>query len=66
MKFIKNLALLLIIFACIGCASTESTFTAPEDTIEDAVDDQAEVQTIKKTSTLIDRYTSGEIPDYKD
>ncbi|MGK0309750.1 MAG: hypothetical protein ACJAT5_000773 [Lentimonas sp.] len=66
MKFIKNLALVLVIFAFIGCASTELTSTAPEDTIEDAVDDQAEVQTSKKTSTLIDRYISGEIPGYKD
>ena len=60
MDLIKILAFLLITFASLGCASTEST---SEERDAKTKDDPSEVQ---PTKTLMDRYISGEIPGYQD
>ena len=68
MKTIKALIFLIFIFTFIGCASTQSASTVPENVVESAPeevsDGQAEVKkTNERTETLIERYISGEIPD---
>lgn len=67
MKPIKTLAFLLSAFFFIGCASTVSTSTASEDSVEavantnEAAAEEPIENAEKKPGTLIDRYISGEV-----
>ena len=62
MKFINLLTLLFAAFFFAGCASTDDSASATDNTASDAVgsqDDAAE-------GLLMDRYKSGEIPGLHD
>jgi len=61
MKFINFLALLFAAFFFAGCASTDDSASAADNTADEAMESHDADEGL-----LMDRYKSGEIPGYRD